>query len=252
MSLIRCINCDKIFFKSLFDQWPEYEVASEVSREPLRIVEKDDFQDFLRNHTGHRMEGLTILEDSYVSEKPYAEPMKASYFKATNGKETFVIKKFREKISDPVSYELICGDYSLKCVALEVQSKEIEKQLEAEFAETPFTKAESDAFLHLYRRVAANTDVGNLERVPEDSSHPLQIFYRMDDTSLFYLLRNCRRIFRDDQYRRIAEFIHRHKENGVLLLKATFAFRITEKPKIRKEIEAPVILPEARRIGKKR
>jgi hypothetical protein len=48
-------------------------------------------------HHGHRLENLKIIEDSFVSEKAYSEPIKTSFFKATNGKEKFVVKKFRER-----------------------------------------------------------------------------------------------------------------------------------------------------------
>ena len=70
--LIRCINCDEIFLKTPFDQWPEYESYPNGSFESFRTIERDDFQDFLKNHHGHRLEDLKILEDSFVSEKDYA------------------------------------------------------------------------------------------------------------------------------------------------------------------------------------
>jgi hypothetical protein len=53
--------------------------------ESYRTIETDDFQAFLKHHQNHQTEPLEILEDSFVCEKPYSEPMKVSYFKATNG-----------------------------------------------------------------------------------------------------------------------------------------------------------------------
>src|SRR4030067_2730725 len=113
-----------------FDQWPEYEPSQDPSVESFRTLLKDDFQDFLRNHRGHRLEDLKIIEDSFVSEKSYSEPVKTSYFKATNGREHFVVKRFRERIDQPLKYQLIRGDYSLKCIDLQIQSEAIRKQLE--------------------------------------------------------------------------------------------------------------------------
>ena len=104
--LIRCINCDDIFMRTPFDQWPEYEFDSARPFESIRSVERDDFQDFLIHHHGHRLEDLKIIEDSFVSERDYFEPVKICYFKATNGKERFVIKKFRERIDEPLKYEV--------------------------------------------------------------------------------------------------------------------------------------------------
>jgi len=233
--LVRCINCDEIFLKTPFDQWPEYEADSNRSPESFRTMERDDFQDFLKNHRGHRLEELEILEDTFVSEKDYFEPVKTAYFKATNGKENFVVKKFRERIDEPLRYELIHGDYSLRCIGIEIRPEEIAKQLQAEFKTTLLPRYRIDAFLKLFQHIAKTTDIRKLERIPEESPNPLEIYYKMDDISLVYLLRNCRNIFKGQEYSAIEDFIHRHKEDGVLLLKATYKIKITEMAKSKKE-----------------
>src|SRR4030042_477090 len=232
--VIRCINCDKIFLKTPFDQWPEYQFYPSGPLESFRTIEKDDFQDFLKNHHGHRLENLRILEDSFVSEKDYFEPVKTSYFKATNGKESFVIRKFREKIEEPLKYRLIHGDYSLRCTNIEIQSKEIAKQLKAEFKTSALSQNKIDAFLKLFQYIAKTIDIKNLERIPEESPNPLEIYYKIDDISLVYLLRNCRNIFKGQEYLNIEEFIHHHKDDGVLLLKATYKIQITEMARSKK------------------
>ena len=71
-------------------------------------------------------------------------------------------------------------------------------------------------------------DIKELERVSEESSYPLEIYYRMDDISLAYLLRNCRNIFEGQDYLKIEAFIHRHRDDGVLLLKGTFQIQIAK------------------------
>jgi hypothetical protein len=191
-------------------------------------IEKDDFQDFLRNHRGHQLEDLKIVEDSFVCEKPYSEPVKISYFKATNGREQFVVKRYREKIDQPLKYQLIRGDYSLKCIDLQIQSEAIRKQLEREM-KPPLTQTQTDTFLQFVQHVGKGLDVNTLERVPEESSIPLEIYYKMDDYSLMYLLRNCRNVFKGKAYAEIEGFIHRHKDDGVLLLKAIYRIEILEK-----------------------
>jgi hypothetical protein len=249
--LIRCINCDEIIFKTPFDQYPEYESHSNSSSESFRTLERDDFQDFLKNHHGHRLEDLKILEDSFISEKDYAEPIKASYFRATNGRENFVVKKFREKIDEPLKYQLIWGDYSLRCVGIEIQSKEIIKQLNAEFKTNPLDQNQIEAFLKLFEYIAKTVDIEKLERIPEESSNASKIYYKMDDISLTYLLRNCRNIFKGQEYANIEEFIHRHKDDGVLLLKAIYKIQIIEMAKSRKEAMAAQIHSEKRRVAAK-
>ncbi len=234
--LIRCITCNELFAKSAFDQWPEYEYISGEPLESYRTTPKDDFQDFLKHHRNHSMENLQVLKDSFVSDKPFSEPTKVSYFRATNGKESFVVKRFRERIDEPLSYQLIDGDYSLKLLRLEIQPEGIIKQLRREVNSPPLKEEHLEAFLKVYGHVLKNIDPDNLERIPEDSAHPLEIYYRMDDVSLAYLLRNCRTIFAGEDYKAIEAFIHRHREDGVLLLKATYQIQLVEGAKLKKDV----------------
>jgi hypothetical protein len=250
--LIRCINCDEIFLKTPFDQWPEYEPHSGDSFESLQTIERDDFQVFLKRHHGHQLEDLKILEDSFISEKDYAEPVKTSYFRATNGRETFVVKKNREKIDEPLKYQLIQGDYFLRCINIEIQSKEITKQLNMEFKKSPLDQDKIAAFLRLFQYIAKTIDIKKLERIPEESSNSLEIYYKMDDISLTYLLRNCRNIFKGQEYLDIEEFIHRHKDDGVLLLKAIHKIQITEMAKLKKEAAATHIPLKMRKFAERR
>jgi hypothetical protein len=228
--LIRCKDCDQIFMKSPFDRYPEYKLDPGGSLENFRSIERDDFQDFLIHHHGHQLENLKIIEDSYVSEKAYSEPIKTSFFRATNGKEKFVIKKFRERIDEPLKYLLIAGDYSLKCISIEIQSEEISIQLKKEL-NLPISQSQIDAFLKLYRRMAEGIDINDLERTPEESRHPLEVYYKISDTHLMVLLRNCHNFFKGQEYSAMEEFIHRHRDDGVLLLKATYEIQITEMAK---------------------
>ena len=249
--LIRCKNCDEIFMKTPFDRYPEYSFDSGRSLESFSAIAADDYQQFLAHHQGHQLENLEIIEDSFVSEKAYSEPIKTSFFKATNGKEKFVIKKFRKKIDEPLKYLLIRGDYSLKCAAVEVQAEELSKQLKRELQPPP-SQNQIDAFLKLCQSITEGIEVKDLERIPEESHCPLEVYYRMDDIHLMYLLRNCRHIFKGKEYSAVEEFIHRHKDDGVLLLKATYKIQLSQKVKPDKEcIPAALSLKEPKIIGGK-
>lgn len=231
---LRCIDCDEGFMRTPFNRLPEYEYDPAHPSGPVQVTEKNDLREFLISHRGHRLEYLKIIEDSFVSEKGYLEPVKASYFKATNkSNEKFVIKRFRETIEEKHRYQIIPGDYFLECVGVEVQSEEITKQLEMEFKKHPFSQTQISRFVKLYKRIVRGINIKNLER-SQESSHPLEEFYKMDDISLYYLLRNCRNIFKGKEYSYIEDFISRHKDDGVLLLKVRYKIQIIEEPKTEK------------------
>lgn len=238
--LIHCINCHEIYLRTPYDQTPEYGWEASSSLRETQGIERDDFQDFLETHRGHQLEDLKIIEDSFVSEKSYSEPVKISYFKATNGRENFVIKRFRERIDQPLKYQLIRGDYTLKCIDLQVQSEAIRKQLEREMKPS-LTQPQIDSFLQLVQHARKRLDVNTLDRVPEESSYPLEIYYKMDDVSLMVLLRNCRNLFKGEAYAQIEGFIHRHKDDGVLLLRALYRIEILEKREPRRKTEAAAV-----------
>jgi hypothetical protein len=247
--LIHCVNCDSVFLRTPYDQEPEYAQPPVLSRYSPHVIERDDLKDFMKDHDGHRLEELTIVEDSFISDRAYAEPVKVSYFRATNGKENFVIRKFREKIGETLKCELVAGDYFLTCLSLDVQAREIERQLARDFKENPFPKDKIDAFTRLFDHIVKTVDVKNLERTPEESPHPLEVFYRMDDVTLMYLLRNCHHIFKGEEYSQIEKFIFGHKDDGVLLLRATYRIEIAEKRQEKKNLISGDI-PFEREIAK--
>jgi hypothetical protein len=249
---LRCVDCGEGFMKTPFDQCPEYQYDSNHPSGLVQVTKRDDFQEFLTTHHRHRLEDLEIIENSFASEKKYLEPVETSYFRATNGqKEKFVIKQFREKIEEKLRCQIIPGDYFLECTGVEVQSEEITKQLKKEFRTHPFFETKISAFLRLYKRIVRGIDTKNLERISEESSNPLEEFYKMDDMSLFYLLRNCRNIFKGVEYSDIEDFIYRHKDDGVLLLKARHSILIKEEAKTKKEAASTVIPAGVKKVIKK-
>jgi hypothetical protein len=146
---------------------------------------------------------------------------------------------------------LIPGDYSLKCIALEIQSKEISKQLKRDL-KPALSQIQIDAFLKLYSAIAEDVDIKDLQRIPEESHHPLEIYYRIDDVHLMYLLRNCHNIFKGQEYSAMEEFINREKDDGVLLLKATYKIQITEAAKAKKRTVSTLLLQEEEKMAKKK
>jgi hypothetical protein len=237
--VIRCITCNEVFVKTPHDQCPEYEKQSNRTPSTLQTVDRDDRQDFLRAHRGHQMEELDLVEDTFVSEKDYLEPVNVSYWKATNGRERFVIKRSREKIDEPLKDQLIAGDYVLSCVSVGIHPKAVAKQLAVAFKDRPLSEDKVVAFIRLLRRVAERVDIHQLERVDEESSTPLEIYYKIDEASLKGLFQACRRIFHADEYPRVEAFVREEKDGGVLLLKATYKIQIVERVK---EEETPLSL----------
>jgi hypothetical protein len=248
---IHCITCDTVFHKTPYDQMPEHEWEGKDSPDRVRTIERDDYEDFLQNHHGHRLEDLQVLEGSFMGTGDYREPVRTSYWKATNGKERFVIKGSRKDIREPLRYQLIRGDYQVKCISLEIQSREITRQLEIEFRANPLSQKKITAFLHLVQEITQGLDASHLERVPEESSHPLEIYYRMDDVHTAFLLRRCRKIFDREEFEGVQEFVHHHREDGVLLLRGKHQIQMVEVARGEEEVKEATVSTEEKRLAKK-
>jgi hypothetical protein len=248
---IHCTTCDAVFHKTPYDQMPEHEWRGKDSPDRVRTVERDDYEDFLQVHHGHRLEELQVLEGSFMGTGDYREPVKTSYWKATNGKERFVIKGSRKDIHEPLRYQLIRGDYQVKCISLEIQSREITKQLEIEFRANPLSQKKITAFLHLVEEITQGLDAGHLERVPEESLNPLEIYYRMDDVHTAFLLRRCRKIFDREEFEGIQEFVQHHREDGVLLLRGKHQIQMVEVARAEEEVKESSVPAEKKRLAEK-
>src|SRR4030042_6001681 len=103
-TLIHCIHCNKVIHMTEWDFCTHYEWQEGEIKEQ----EGNDRKAFEQRHKNHRIEELTPVTPA-ISDKPYAEPLKVSYFEAFNGKQRFVINRWRNTIDDPCEYEVIDG-----------------------------------------------------------------------------------------------------------------------------------------------
>jgi hypothetical protein len=99
--------------------------------------------------------------------------------------------------------------------------------------------------------MAEEIDVSHLETTPEETHHPLEVYYKIDDVHIMHLLRRCRNIFNGREYVAMEEFIHRHKDDGVLLLKATYKIKLSEIARSKKTIPAFLPLEKEKAVGQK-
>ena len=234
-----------------FDRYQQYEYDASHPSEPVKIIKRDDLQEFLNTHRGHQLEYLKIIENSFASEKDFIEPVKTSYFMAINNKkQKFVIKQFRERIDERLKYQVFRGDYILELAEIDIQPQEITKQLELEFATHPFNPNQISRFLKLYKRIVRGVDPKKLERISEESPNPLEVYYQMDDISFYYSLRNCRNIFKGNQFSEIEDFIYSHI-GDVLLLRGRYRIQIREKRRAKKEVVSRIQAEVKKTIKKK-
>ena len=219
---IRCIECNEVAHVTDYDCSPEYqwdEVRGEVIEKPV-----DDMRDFMIQHGHHTIEELSKVSDSFVSEGSYVEPLKVSYVEATNGKEWFVIKTWRDDIHDPLRHELIPG-WIKTTFSLEVRSQAIRKRLYEEANHPSITKAKIERFVQMIENVVSRFSAEDRIDITAETDRPLISHCKMVPDLTREILRRSKEIFSAEELVNIERFVYRNNRDDepmTLLLKRSF------------------------------
>ena len=236
--LIRCINCDEVFLKTPFDQMAGIDDLPTFPR-VLSTRLKRRFQDFMKDHHGHRLENLKCHRRFLRQRKDLHRTGQGLLLQGHQWKREICRSKDSGRGSMSRSrYQLIQGDYSLKCHGGR-DSARMPSQNNCKWncQRFPFTAGED-------RCLSRKFSIRSLETLEIQTSGegglrtPLilsKIYYKLDDVSLAYLLRNCRNIFKGPEYRRSRPSSIGHKDDGVLLLKANYAIQFEWREPTREE-----------------
>ncbi|HIC91237.1 MAG TPA: hypothetical protein EYP21_04085 [Syntrophaceae bacterium] len=227
--ILRCIQCNELVNNTEYDSMPEYYYHEEGKN----FVERprDDRKTFELRHNGHQIEELTVVDGSFISQWPYLEPVKEGYFQVTNGKERFLVRKWRESIDNPISYQLIDGYIEITNTQLEVQRQDIRRQMRAEIPSISDRKI--DQFIQVVEDVASQLDWKKLE-VSAEGENPLITYYKLGDHSMGNILSRSTEIFNSKEFKKIKEFIYQNNgHNDVMTLRVRRRFKIvtTDKTK---------------------
>ncbi len=223
--LLRCVECDEIINMTEHDFSVEYYYDEENER----FIEhpKDDRKSFITGHRGHDIEELRVNKATYVSDRPYSEPLKTGYFEATNGRETFVIKKYRDTIESPITYELINGHIEIVSVELKIQNEEIRRQIRTEIS-PPISEDKITRLMWVMQRVVSQLNANILLHDSLESDNPLISYCKLDNRSLEDMIELGKDIFEKEEFKKIRDFIYANSgHDGVMapLVKRQFAIK---------------------------
>jgi hypothetical protein len=231
-TLIRCTKCNAIMHMTEGDFSPHYAWNGGEINE----IETDDRKAFLEKHKDHKTEHLTPLTPP-ISDKPYREPLKTSYFEATNGTERFLIKRWRSKIDDPFAYEIIEGRIELTNGSLRVQAAAIKKQIQAE-NDIVISEKKVNCFIQAVRKEVEQLDPEALA-VSAEGETPLVSYYQLGSTCVDRILTRCRGKLTRRELDNLRTFIDRHNEYDdvmTVISKKDFAIKPRAQKKEKPEI----------------
>lgn len=105
--LMHCVRCHQL--NPVFGGFGDFGRTSDLPGVEWASTDLDAQEEFDRVHREHQVEELTIDAETSVSDKPSYEPLKVSYFEATNGRERFLVRRTKERLDAPAFYEIVPG-----------------------------------------------------------------------------------------------------------------------------------------------
>ncbi len=223
--LVRCIQCNEVVNMTGYDFVPEYRHSDE-SQTFLEIA-RDDRRAFQLRHATHTLEELTVVSDSYVSRQPYLDPVGVGYFEATNGRDRFLVKRWRESIDTSLNYQIISGEIVITKIRSDVQADDIRKEIGAQITSPPLPEPKIDQFIHIVKKVISELNLNQVTGISADGDTPLISYCKLDDDTIDRILEMARRVFDVKELDRIKTFICQNNEyNHVMTLRIAREFDI--------------------------
>lgn len=228
---IWCRNCNEIHHVTPFDKAPRY-LADHGKQSEISL---DDRRAFLQRHSGHKLEGLQHVGERYFPSGKTIDPTKVGYVEVTNGKESFVLRSFRDRIEDPLNYELIRGRLKAVGAAVSIQENEIRKEMMRHFSWHPQERPNEkklELFIRLINEVIQDCDPRHIELCGYDSTASSVAYGLLSPAIVDRLMQKCRRHFDHDTSLGLQRFIEAHRDrDGVMTL------RIVRRYEIEKSLE---------------
>jgi hypothetical protein len=205
--LLRCAACNQVV--------PNYDGFELARAKSLAGVEWSNAdlvrgKDFLISHPGHPLEELFIDAETRISERPSYEPIRVTYFLASNGDRNFLIRRTKTALDRPVSYEVIPGKLQVSNVALLIQEDDLRKQIASDPELSALPREKVQKFIEAFRAEAAGIDLedfGEEAEEIEEGESSLLAFGSLKESSWERILGRCRRDLEESDLHTFRRFI---------------------------------------------
>ena len=229
----RCVDCDELACFTRYDTLPEYEFLQ--NKGDFVEIYTNDRTSFINKHSKHRVEELKINKDSFITESSYVDPTGDGYVEATNGREYFVIRRWKKGVNAPNNYQLIRGRIKVRIEKVEVQKNNIRKQMGFDFDKMPESKI--DAFISAYETMVQSLDPGRMKMELFETDKPVLCFGKVNDEMIKKLIKVSEEIFSREELNTLNQFIlDNNSYDGIFTLMVTRQFKISRTQKRGAEI----------------
>jgi len=206
---IWCRNCDAIHHVSCFDKAPLYVFSQGEVQERCA----NDWRQFTTEHTGHRLEPLRTIGPKYFPNGALADPMSIGYVEVTNGSERLLLRQCRNRIDEPLRFDLIAGRLMDQGVSLTVQEREIKMEMTHHFnwpGGRPPNDETINLFINFFRDVVADLDPAHVEVAGYCYTDDNVAYGLLDTTAIDKLIAKCAASLNSEDFQGLCAFIRSH------------------------------------------
>ena len=207
---IWCRNCDAVHHVTSFDKAPLYG----YSAEKLEQTPADDWQAFMKQHEGHRIEPLRALGEKYFMNGSLSDPMSVAYIEVTNGEDRLLLRQTRKSIYEPLSFELTAGRLIDQDVTVCIQDTEIKKEMRYHFewSAEPLGDEKIQLFIELFKDVVKGIKPEEIAVVGFSSEDANVSFGLLNPGAIELLIVKCAAYFGTRELEDFRRSIDSHRE----------------------------------------
>jgi hypothetical protein len=211
--LMRCTKCDEVIPHP--GSFRVFQNSSLLPAVEWSAVDLERQREFFRCHGAHPIEELLVNADTCISDKPSYEPVKVSYFEASNGQQSFLIRRTKPALDQPAFYQLIPGKLLVSNISFNIQEEALRKQMAERNGSAPLTEEKIQKFIRAFQEEVENIGPEKLAEeveVAEEGETPLLSYGIFKEAHWDNILHRCAQDFDKSDLNKIRKFIDENSQ----------------------------------------
>ena len=223
--ILICRQCNELFCPTRYDTAPSYSFDQETDE--IVSVECDDLHDFRDIHRDHDVVEFHVIDGSFCSHYAYWEPIREDYFLASDGTETYTIRRYRRYINEPLKYQIVDFEIVFEKPILKVQEKDLKKQMSIDSTKYNFNKDKIKIFVRLYKSFVSRIELEDLVESGFSRDNPMIVYAKLKAESMGDFLNHCQSVFNKVEIENLRCFISENSEyNDVMNIQITKPYQL--------------------------
>ena len=216
--LILCKQCHQVI--PLLEGIGDFGDSSVLTGVEWSSEDLDKQKEFYLCHGNHNLEELIVDSKTFVSDKPSYEPVKTSYFEASNVQEKLLIRRTRVGLEHPAQYEIIPGQLQISSISANIQGNELRKEISGRDGSLSLPEEKVEKFIRALNEEVENISPEKLTEemeVTQEGETPLLAYGILKEVHWENVLRKCQNDFQKNDLTNIKKFIWENREPGDVL-----------------------------------